>query len=156
MSQSESLERRLLFASAFPNINVSRSPGNHAEGTIVVDPTNPARLFTASNAPGVGLLGAVSTDFGATWTRRSIADEPAAGFDLSPDGLAPACCDPSAAFDRFGNLYLTYARDADHGVDVVRSTDGGATFITVASLGGDLDQPTVTTGGDSVWVTFKR
>jgi hypothetical protein len=75
---------------------------------------------------------------------------------LAADGLAPACCDPSAAFDRFGNLYLTYAHDADHGVEVVRSTDGGASFHSVAKFTGDLDQPTVATGPDSVWVTFKR
>lgn len=150
------LEPRTLFASAFPNVNVSRTPGNHSEGTIVVDPTNGARLFTASNAPGTGMLGATSADGGATWATRTIAGEPALGEPLSPDGLAPACCDPSAAFDRFGNLYLTYARDTDRGVDVVRSTDGGATFSTVGRFSGDLDQPTVTAGPDSVWVTFKR
>ena len=146
----ESLEPRRLFASAFENINVSRTPGNHAEGTIVVDPTDPDRMFAASNAPGTGLLASVSDDGGDTWSSRMIA--------TGDPGLsiAAACCDPSAAFDRFGNLYLTYARDADHGVDVVRSTNAGATFVTVASFDGDLDQPTVTSKGDSIWVTFKR
>src|SRR5437867_206900 len=152
----EPLEPRRLFASVFANINVSQTAGNHAEGTIVVDPTDPSRLFTASNAPGVGLLAAISSDGGATWARRAMADDEIGNTGLAADGLAPACCDPSAAFDRFGNLYLVYARDADHGVNVVRSTDAGATFSTVARFDGDLDQPTVATGPDSVWVTFKR
>ena len=153
MTPAQLLEPRTLFASAFANINVSRTPGNHAEGTIVVDPTDPSRLFAASNAPGVGLLASVSADGGATWTSRQIAagDPPPPG-----ENIAPACCDPSAAFDRFGNLFLTYARDADHGVQLVRSTDGGASFSEVADFEGDLDQPTVTAGPDSVWLTFKR
>ena len=129
MTAFDALEPRTLLASAFPNVNVSRTTGNHAEGTIVVDPTDASRLFVASNAPGTGLLAAVSSDGGATWARRMIADDPVGNTGRAADGLAPACCDPSASFDRFGNLYLTYARDADHGVDVVRSTDGGATFM---------------------------
>src|SRR3954453_2746709 len=112
MSAPEPLEPRRLFASSFTNINVSATAGNHAEGTIVVDPTDPSHLFTASNAPGVGLLAAVSSNGGATWTRRPMADDAVDSSGLAADGLAPACCDPSAAFDRFGNLYLTYAHDA--------------------------------------------
>jgi hypothetical protein len=156
MAAPEPLEPRRLFSSSFTNINVSATAGNHAEGTIVVDPTDPSHLFTASNAPGVGLLAALSSDGGASWTRHPIAGDEVGHTGLAADGLAPACCDPSAAFDRFGNLYLAYAHDADHGVEIVRSTDGGATFSSVASFAGDLDQPTVTTGADSVWVTFKR
>ena len=156
VARYEPLEPRRLFASSFANINVSATPGNHAEGTIVVDPRNPSRLFAASNAPGVGLLAALSFNGGATWTRRPMAGDAVGKTGLAADGLAPACCDPSAAFDRFGNLYLTYAHDADHGVEIVRSTDGGATFSSVASFAGDLDQPTVSAGPDTVWVTFKR
>ena len=150
---ADSLEPRRLFDSAFPNINVSRTAGNHAEGAITVDPSNPSRLFVASNAPGVGLFTAISTDGGVTWTRRTV-------FETDPaprtDGLPAACCDPSAAFDRFGNLFLTYAHENGDGVEVAVSTDGGANWASAATFGGDLDQPTVTTGPGSVWVTFAR
>src|SRR5215210_336454 len=95
----EPLEPRTLFESAFANVNVSRSPGNHAEGSISVDPTNPLRLFAASNAPGTGLFASTSADGGVTWTGSTILDvDPAPGAG----GLPAACCDPSAAFDRFG------------------------------------------------------
>ena len=152
MHKPELLEPRRLFASAFANINVSRTAGNHAEGTIVVDPTDASRVFAASNAPGVGLLASVSSDGGATWSSRVIASD-----TTNPsEDLTPACCDPSAAFDRFGNLYLTYARDDDAGVDVVYSADAGDTFSTLATFHGRLDQPTITTGPDAVWATFKQ
>jgi hypothetical protein len=147
------LEPRRLFDSAFPNVNVSRTAGNHAEGAITVDPSNPLRLFVASNAPGTGLFTASSADGGVTWTRRTVFEiDPAPGVDRLP----AACCDPSAAFDRFGNLFLTYAHENGDGVEVAVSTDGGANWISAASFGGDLDQPTVTTGPGSVWVTFAR
>jgi hypothetical protein len=151
--ESDALEARALFDSAFPNVNVSRTAGNHAEGTITVDTTNPSRLFAASNAPGVGLLASTSNDGGVTWTSRTIIET-----DPTPDspGLPAACCDPSAAFDRFGNLFLTYAHDSGEGVEVVRSTDGGQTFLSAGTFAGRLDQPTVATGPDAVWVTFQR
>jgi len=148
----EFLEPRRLFASAFSNVNVSRTPGNHAEGTIAIDPTNPSRLFAASNAPGTGLLGSTSVDGGATWSSRAVAPE----TPLPGEPVAPACCDPSTAFDEFGNLYLTYAHEEGLGVSILLSTDAGATFRELATFEGDLDQPTVTTGPGSVWVTFKR
>jgi hypothetical protein len=149
----ECLEPRRLFDSAFANINVSRLGGNHAEGTIAIDPSNASRLFAASNAPGVGLFTATSTDGGITWTGQTVfQNDPAPGTG----GLPAACCDPSAAFDRFGNLFLTYAHDSGEGVEVALSTDGGQTWTSAASFEGELDQPTVTTGPDSVWVTFQR
>src|SRR6476660_2056311 len=116
----EGLEPRRLFDSAFPNINVSRLAGNHAEGTITVDPSNNLHLLAASNAPGVGLFTASSTDGGVTWTGQTVfQNDPAAGTA----GLPAACCDPSAAFDRFGNLFLTYAHDSGEGVEVALSAD---------------------------------
>ena len=149
----EGLEPRRLFDSAFPNINVTKATGNHAEGTITVDPSNPLRLFAACNAPGVGLFTSVSTDGGVTWTGKTVFDtEPPRGTP----GLPAACCDPSAAFDRFGNLFLAYAHDQAEGVEVALSSDGGQTWTSAASFEGQLDQPTVTTGPDSVWVTFQR
>lgn len=150
----EPLEPRRLLDSVFPNVNVSRMQGNQSEGTIAVDPSNPSRLFAASNAPGDALMAATSDDGGVTWSSRVTANVGAA-----PDGLGipRACCDPSAAFDRFGNLYLTYAlATPSQGVAVILSTNGGTSFVPLAEFSGDLDQPTVTTGGDAVWVTFTK
>ena len=36
--------------------------------------------------------------------RLQRRDEPSDGFD----SLVPACCDPSASFDEFGNLFVGY------------------------------------------------
>src|SRR5207237_2791025 len=67
-----------------------------------------------------------------------------------------ACCDPSANFDGFGNLFLAYAHDRGEGVEVALSTDGGQTFSSAGTFDGHLDQPTVATGPGAVWVTFAR
>src|SRR2546422_10073181 len=99
-STFEPLEPRRLFASAFANVNVSQTPGNHAEGTIVVDPTDSSRLFTASNAPGTGLLAAVTPDGGAPWRRRLTAHPQTGHTGLPRRGLAPAPSPPRAAVDR--------------------------------------------------------
>lgn len=131
-----------------PLVNVSRRPGQQSEGTIAADPTNPDRLFAASNENGSSLFGAVSTDAGLTWTTRELA--------TGIDGLPQACCDPSAAFDAFGNLFFAYLNGTTNQTEVLLSTDGGATFRPVASLGEESDQPTVTTGPGSVWVSFSE
>ena len=146
------LEPRLLMSSAFPNVNVSRAVDNHAEGAIAADPTDPAHLFAASNAPGTGLFVATSGDGGATWATRTIASG-------GEDRLPLACCDPTAAFDAFGNLFLAHARDGEEGeagVDLLLSTDRGRSFTLTETFEGELDQPTVTTGPGSVWLTFEQ
>ena len=94
----EALERRRLYDASVTLgapvlVNISRQPGQQSEGTIAVDPTNPLRLFAASNESGTSLLGATSSDGGLTWATRDFAG--------GPDLLPQACCDPSAAFDRF-------------------------------------------------------
>src|SRR6516162_8517153 len=98
---SEPLEPRRLLSSSFPNVNISRMPGNQAEGAIAIDKADPSKLFAVSNIDvGDGLVAATSSDGGATWSRRTIADD--------KDSLPAACCDPSAEFDSFGNLFLAY------------------------------------------------
>src|SRR4051812_47409727 len=50
------------------NVNISRLPGNHQEGAIAIDPTNPQRLFAFSNTEtDAGNFAAFSTDGGLTW-----------------------------------------------------------------------------------------
>jgi hypothetical protein len=128
------------------NVNVSRLSRNESEPAIAVDPSNPSRLFAASVISGAGLLASYSIDGGATWSPRVTGD--------GLDDLAPACCDPSVAFDAFGNLFLTYLADSNGGIVVASSKDGGRTFSTAAVFRGDLDQPTIVTGPGSVWVTM--
>ena len=146
---TEKLERRFLLSSGFVNINVSRMTGNQAEGAIAVDPAEPSRLFSISNIDvGDGLVAATSADGGGTWSRRLIAND--------SDHLPGACCDPSAAFDSFGNLFVSYLNSATNEAVVLSSVDAGQSFSVIDTFRGDVDQPTITTGPGSVWVTFQK
>ncbi|HEX8912024.1 MAG TPA: sialidase family protein, partial [Humisphaera sp.] len=138
------------------NVDVAPVEGNQSEPAIAVDPSNPLRLFAAANnddedsqnPDATGLTAAYSVDGGLTWVHRKMAD--------GTDGIEPACCDPSAAFDAFGNLFFAYVNADTDAVEVVLSTDGGKTFAPLTEYKGDADQPTVNTGPGSVWVTFAK
>src|SRR2546427_687768 len=144
-----------------PNVNVSLMLGNQAETTVAVNPTNPDNVVIVSNIQFGNRLFEGFTLDGQHWTSRQIAD--------GTDSLGLACCDPSAAFDEFGNLFLTYLDSKAHDVQLALSTDGGATFGLLKTVeqtntqgnpeankwGAPVDQPTVTTGAGSVWVTWK-
>jgi len=144
-----------------PNVNVSRMLGNQAETTVAVNPTNPDNVVIVSNIQFGNRLFEGFTVDGQHWTSRQIAD--------GTDSLGLACCDPSAAFDEFGNLFLAYLDSKAHDVQLALSTDGGATFRLLKTVeqtnmqgnpeankwGAPVDQPTVTTGAGSVWVTWK-
>jgi uncharacterized protein (TIGR03437 family) len=139
------------------NINISRLLRTQSEATIAVDPKNPSRLFAASNGSDK-LFAAYSTDGGVTWTYTDPSD----GFIADGnDNLPRACCDPSAAFDEFGNLFLTYMNNARDQVVILISTNGGQNFSSLAAFAG-TDQPTVATGpGDepgkgSAWVVYQN
>jgi hypothetical protein len=138
-----------------PNVDASQRPNSEEEVDIAVDPSNPARLFILSNqdtelgtTSPEGLFGAYSTNGGATWTGRFLAD----GTDAFKE---KACCDPSVAFDTFGNLFITYLNDAGSLAVVGLSTDGGKTFKELTTFTAQ-DQPKVTTGPGSVWVVFNN
>src|SRR5512141_1358834 len=108
------------------NVNVSRTPGNQAEQTVAVNPTNPANIVVISNdpSPGPGLFESITFDGGTTWTTRQIA--------TGADELGAACCDPSLAFDGYGNLFFTYLLSSlPDGIPVALSTDGGRHFTTL-------------------------
>jgi hypothetical protein len=144
----EPLEERQLLAVPL-NINLSKMRGSQSEGAIAIDPTNSSRMFVVSNIDrGDGLFTARSSDGGAHWTKNIIAD----GFD----SLVPACCDPSATFDEFGNLFVGYINNDTDEVLVIRSTNAGQNFSRLDHFDGDIDQPTVTAGKGSVWVTFEQ
>jgi hypothetical protein len=155
-----------------PNVNMSRFGGNHTQAAIAINPTNPKELFVASNrGTRPGLFTAVSKDGGETWNcvERTVFDLNCAIADGGEgDPLPAACCDASVAWDEFGNLFMAYRdNDFQNGphVIVALSTDGGATFRSVVTLGRSTDQPTITTGPsgikttkppDTVWVSYKE
>lgn len=131
------------------NINVSRRSGNQSEGAIAIDPTNPSRVFALSNIEfGAGVAGSVSSDGGVTWSTRIIGN--------GRDKLPSACCDPTVAFDESGNLYAGYMDVRKDALHILTSTDGGATFRKLMTFAGDVDQPTITAGAGTVWVTFQK
>jgi hypothetical protein len=148
-SAIEPLETRQLLSGAFPNIDVSATTGNQAEGAIAVNRADPLHLFSVANIDvGDGLLAATSSDGGSTWSRHMIADD--------HDGLPPACCDPSAVYDGDGNLFLAYLNSKTNEAVVALSTDNGQSFHVLDTFRGDIDQPTITAGHGSVWVMFQK
>lgn len=137
-----------------PNVNVTRRADNQSEETIAVDPTNPLRLFVGANSPGDGFVGSFSTDGGLNWVTQNLGGG-------GPDGLKTSCCDPSAVFDSFGNLWFTYLAGDGNSIRLALSTNGGQTWTNLPNLGaGHVDQPTVVTGPGTtpgsvtVWVAF--
>ena len=185
------LEPRLLFAvsMAFEGlVNASKFPGNQSETAVAINRTNPNNLFVSANygafreedqGPNdpiaeTGIFTSFSLDNGLTWTPRLIGMDntgPQGVPDgVSDDGFPIACCDPSAAFDDFGNLYFIYLGmrplTQQTSVVVLLSTDGGQTFALSAELLGEqptepvsVDRCEVTAatlpdGTVSVWVTY--
>ncbi len=142
--------------------------GNQSETTVAINPKDPSNVVIVSNMEGFNhaLFRAFTKDGGKTWQSDVIAT----GQDI-PLG----CCDASLAFDNFGNLFLVYLVGKPPGggsvgakeIDLAVSRDGGATFHFVTrveqtnteaspSASGTVeDQPTVVTGGGTVWVTYK-
>lgn len=161
-AQSEVFETRVLLTrlSVGPNVNVSPLAGNQDESAIVVNPKNPMQLFAMSNNAAGGLMAARSIDGGATWLTSNGSDALIADGN---DGLVAACCDPTIAWDTFGNLYISYISSDLQSIPIAISTDGGALFSQLTSItGGNVDQPTVNTGpgqgglGQALWITYDQ
>jgi uncharacterized repeat protein (TIGR01451 family) len=140
------------------NVNTSRLAGNQSEAAIAMDPTNPERLFVFSNMESSGLFAAYSTNAGASWRYTDPSDGTIAD---GGDNLPAACCDPSATWDRFGNLFISYINANLDTVVVLVSTNGGVSFFLHANLavGHNVDQPTIVASVGSappgVWITYK-
>src|SRR5204863_1926112 len=90
-------------AASIPNINVTAMPGHEAEDAIAINPATPSNVVAMSTLPDVvaGLAVGVSFDSGSTWTRSVIGGS-------TSDPLGAICCDQQLAWDRFGNLWMTY------------------------------------------------
>src|SRR6266446_6768900 len=102
------------------NVNTSRLTNNQSEAAIAMDPTNPDRVFVFSNMEGSGLFAAYSTNAGASWSYTDPSDGTIAD---GGDSLPAACCDPSATWDRFGNLFISYVNANLNAVVVLISTN---------------------------------
>ncbi|MDI6767727.1 MAG: sialidase family protein, partial [Bacteroidota bacterium] len=143
--------------SQYPNRQVTGNPYDQSETAIAVSPLNSMNIIGAWNdyridnnriyRAGVG----ISTDGGGTW-RDSILDasslEGLSGYDYG--------CNPSVAFDRYGNVYYCYVavgQDGDSAAIVVaRSNNQGQnwTYTKVSSRIELQDKPWITvdkTGG---------
>jgi hypothetical protein len=142
------LEHRCLPSAA--TINISRLAGNQNSPTLAVNPAKPGQEAAFANDEatfGNGIFAAYSTDAGKTWTGRDIA--------TGSDSLPVATGDPQCAFDNLGNLFVTYVDTAGQ-VAILLSADGGVTFTTAGTIGsGFTSQPSIATGGGSVWVSFE-
>ena len=140
-----------LAAAASPPANFDSSvlTGNEAEDAIAVNPTDPSNVVTMSSLADVpaGLSVNVTFDSGTTWARRVIGSSTA-------DPLGDICCDQQLAWDRFGNLWMTYLLNSNGDVLVALSTDGGLSFTKVADVVTNSDQPSIAVGADSVWVSY--
>jgi hypothetical protein len=154
------------------NTDVSAMSGNEAEDAIAINPTDPRNIVAMSVLPGAasGIFEGVSFDGGNTWTRRVIG---------TGGNLGEICCDQQLAWDRFGNLWMTYLLNTDDNVPIAVSTDGGLTFTRVTEIvptkvkgvgkperpgakrlrrapkgSASADQPSIAVGPNSVWVSY--
>jgi hypothetical protein len=123
--------------------------GNEAEDAIAVNPTNTSNVVTMSTLPDVvsGLSVNVTRNGGQTWARRVIGG-------TTSDPLGDICCDQQLAWDRFGNLWMTYLVNENFHVLLALSTDGGMSFTKVAEIAPGGDQPSIAVGANSVWVSY--
>ena len=139
-------------------VNATKALGHHSEPAVAINPTNPKNVVAGCNSPTGAVEIMVSNDGGLTWAKRILGT----GTGPGGDGLPKSFCDPSIAFDRFGNGYFVYL-DLSERCVLVRSKNGGVTFtdpVTIAGPG--TDQPTVAAGPGvtastaSVWITFRN
>lgn len=137
------------------DVNLARKTGYQSECAIAKNPSNKLQLFSLCNNSGPGLFAARSTDGGGNWIYPDAADKTIADGDA---GQGPAaCCDPTLAWDTFGNLFITYIDQATSSVVTILSTDGGGTFSNLTSFGpASVDQPTVVADFGAVWIVWNQ
>ncbi len=123
-------------------VNASATLGNEDESFAAVNPTNTQNIVVFSNLNANSIHRSYTTNGGASWTHGTVA-------------TGVACCDAQAAWDSFGNLFVVYLNSAASQVNVILSTNGGATFSAPVTAGtGSVDQPSIAVGNGSVWVDW--
>jgi Ca2+-binding RTX toxin-like protein len=124
--------------SVFPNVNVTKTFGDDAEATVAINPANPKQVFTAVNPA----LAKRSGNGGLSWNGAG-------------DGIDDSCCDNAAAWDGFGNLFLTNITATFDTIPLYVSKNGGKKFKKLLDIAtGNVDQPTLKAGAGAVWVTW--
>ena len=139
------------------NLNLSRMLDNQQNETVAIDPTNPQHILVASEDwhggyDGIGkgaLFASYSRDGGITWASARIATGVGRG------ALPSALGHPKAAFDNFGNLFLTYSSGyvlysgVSTGVTPTTLTDANANWVPHQWVGRKIkiEQPNLD-GGD--------
>ena len=122
-------------------VNISKSSGEDAETSIIVNPTNPKNLFATSTAEFKEWF---SMDGGLTWNASNDATSLGAGN----------AGDQQEAWDKWGNLFMTWFGGPNQDTILGVSTDGGATFKLLVDTGSLQDQPNVTANGSEVWFDY--
>jgi hypothetical protein len=144
------------------DVNLSQKIADDSECAIAVNPHDKTQVFALCNKTGgPGLVAKRSADRGLTWTYPDPADKTIADGNA---GQGPAaCCDPTLAWDSFGNLFITYINSAVNTIETILSTDGGVTFSNLASFPGSVDQPTVVAADTTdlsapvaVWIVWNQ
>ena len=120
--------------------DISQQFGDETEPDIAVNPSNTLQIFVAANdnTNGVGiggspgqLFGALSIDGGVTWaTKGGIATGGVGAWDVDSvtgQKLPISFCDPSVAWDTFGNLFVAYLDILGNAV-LLESSNGGINF----------------------------
>lgn len=135
--------------------NMSKMANYQNECAIIKNPTNKLQLFSFCNNATGGMFAARSVDGGLTWVYPDPSKTIANGVNPA---LGPAaCCDPTLAWDTFGNLFITYIDSGVSNIVTLLSQDGGQTFATLAEFGpASVDQPTVTADSGEVWVVWNQ
>jgi len=135
--------------------NMSKLANYQNECAIIKNPTNKLQLFSFCNNATGGMFAARSVDGGLTWVYPDPSKTIANGVNPA---LGPAaCCDPTLAWDTFGNLFITYIDSGTTNIVTLLSQDGGQTFATLAQFGpASVDQPTVAADSGEVWVVWNQ
>ena len=122
------------------DVNASLLASTQGEVAIAVNPTNPQNVVLMANG-GTSDSGAQfianSLDGGATWTIRPL------GFAQDNSGSANSVrFDGALAFDRFGNLHVTYMTanfsNGNLAILYAISADGGSTFLPNVMISGGV------------------
>jgi hypothetical protein len=141
--------------------DLSQKNGSDSECATAKNPANPDQVFAFCNTSGAGMFAARSTDGGVTWFYPDPSDKTI--VDGDPGQGTSACCDPTLAWDTFGNLFITYINASLNGIVTILSTDGGGTFSDLVTFTGGVDQPTVVAADTTqpgapvaVWIVWNQ
>jgi hypothetical protein len=128
-------------AQAGADVNVSNLPGNEAEVSIDVNPTNPKNLVAIGHAPRSQITQKVENmntfytfDGGQSWILVPLGD--------AQDGITNVGSrfDPAVAFDDNGNVYVAYGVNTGASkvtVVVATSANGGQTYTQFTNVDAD-------------------